>query len=121
MPEIRIEVSAQLSQALHAYGISAQSICQAALEQEVNRQISVVALTPRARAVLQESIAVSERLGHGYVGTEHLLLALLDDEHGIAAQVLNSLGVTDAARSQTLATLDSVHYSSKSKTIVADQ
>jgi ATP-dependent Clp protease ATP-binding subunit ClpA len=43
------------------------------------------------------------RLGHSYVGTEHLLLGLLREEKGIAAQVLNSFGVTlEKARAETL-------------------
>jgi ATP-dependent Clp protease ATP-binding subunit ClpC len=53
-------------------------------------------------------MAEARELNHSYVGTEHLLLGLLREEKGIAAQVLNSLGVTlDEARAETLKVLGS--------------
>ena len=52
--------------------------------------------TDRARNVVVDAQASARRLGHGYTGTEHLLLALLQGD-GIAARVLGSLGVTAAA------------------------
>ena len=55
-------------------------------------------LTPRARRVLDASAKEAERLGHRYIGTEHLLLGLLAESDGIAAQVIRRLGVTEAIR-----------------------
>jgi ATP-dependent Clp protease ATP-binding subunit ClpA len=52
--------------------------------------------TDRARKVTVDAQASARRLGHGYIGTEHLLLGLLQGD-GIAAQVLTGLGVTPAA------------------------
>ena len=53
-------------------------------------------------------MAEARELNHSYVGTEHLLLGLLREEKGIAAQVLNSLGVSmEEARSETLKVLGS--------------
>jgi ATP-dependent Clp protease ATP-binding subunit ClpA len=52
--------------------------------------------TDRARKVAVDAQASARRLGHGYIGTEHLLLGLLQGD-GIAAQVLTGLGVTPAA------------------------
>jgi len=64
--------------------------------------------TSRAKKVLEYSMAEARELNHSYVGTEHLLLGLLREEKGIAAQVLNSLGVTlEETRSETLRILGS--------------
>jgi ATP-dependent Clp protease ATP-binding subunit ClpA len=52
--------------------------------------------TDRARNVAVDAQASARRLGHGYIGTEHILLALLQGD-GIAARVLGSLGITPAA------------------------
>ena len=53
-------------------------------------------------------MAEARELSHSYVGTEHLLLGLLREEKGIAAQVLNSLGIgMEEARSETLKVLGS--------------
>jgi ATP-dependent Clp protease ATP-binding subunit ClpC len=57
--------------------------------------------TPRAKKAIEYSIAEAHGLQHGYVGTEHLLLGLLREQEGIAAQVLTRLGLTaDAVRNQ---------------------
>jgi len=59
--------------------------------------------TSRAKKVLEFSVAEAREMSHSYVGTEHLLLGLLREEKGVAAQVLESLGVTlEQAREQTL-------------------
>ena len=50
-------------------------------------------LTPRAKRVIEYAMEESVALNHGYVGTEHLLLGLLRDPAGVAAQVLTSLGL----------------------------
>ena len=64
--------------------------------------------TSRAKKVLEYAMAEARELNHSYVGTEHLLLGLLREEKGIAAQVLNSLGVTlEETRSETLRILGS--------------
>jgi len=57
--------------------------------------------TERARKVVVLAQGEAVRLRHDYIGTEHLLLGLLREESGVAAQVLTSLGVTlDASRGQ---------------------
>ncbi len=50
-------------------------------------------LTPRAKKVIEYSIEEAHDLNHNYVGTEHLLLGLLREEEGVAAQVLMNLGL----------------------------
>ncbi|MEC8495356.1 MAG: Clp protease N-terminal domain-containing protein, partial [Planctomycetota bacterium] len=49
--------------------------------------------TPRAKKVLELSMEEAGNLGHNYIGTEHLLLGLIKENEGIAAQVLLNLGV----------------------------
>jgi ATP-dependent Clp protease ATP-binding subunit ClpA len=51
--------------------------------------------TPRARVVLDQSIAVAHEFGDGYVGTQHLLLGLIRENQGIAAQALIAAGITE--------------------------
>jgi ATP-dependent Clp protease ATP-binding subunit ClpC len=51
--------------------------------------------TSRARVVLDQSIAVAHEFGDGYVGTQHLLLGLVRENQGIAAQVLAAAGLTE--------------------------
>ena len=59
--------------------------------------------TSRAKKVLELAMSEARELNHSYVGTEHLLLGLLREEKGIAAQVLTEAGVNlDAARTETL-------------------
>jgi len=52
--------------------------------------------TDRARSVTVDAQGAARRLGHGYIGTEHILLGLLQGD-GIAARVLGGLGITAAA------------------------
>jgi ATP-dependent Clp protease ATP-binding subunit ClpC len=53
--------------------------------------------TSRAKKVLELAMSEARELRHSYVGTEHLLLGLMREEKGIAAQVLGSMGVTVGA------------------------
>ena len=83
------------------------------VEESVRKGKATIALgelpyTSRAKKVLEFAMAEARDFNHSYVGTEHLLLGLLREEKGIAAQVLNSLGVTlDEARGETLKVLGS--------------
>ncbi len=64
--------------------------------------------TSRAKKVLELAMAEARELNHSYVGTEHLLLGLLREEKGIAAQVLNDAGITlEQSRAETLRLLGS--------------
>ncbi|GAB6934844.1 ATP-dependent protease ATP-binding subunit ClpC [Calditerricola yamamurae] len=64
--------------------------------------------TPRAKKVIELSMDEARKLGHTYVGTEHILLGLIREGEGIAARVLNNLGVSlNKARQQVLQLLGS--------------
>ncbi len=57
------------------------------------QQMGQLPFTPRAKKVLELSMEEATNLGHNYIGTEHLLLGLIKENEGIAAQVLLNLGV----------------------------
>ena len=62
-----------------------------------------VGLTPRAKKVIELAVDEARRLNHHYIGTEHLLLGLLRENDGVAASVLEKLGVTlERARTEIL-------------------
>jgi DNA-binding CsgD family transcriptional regulator/predicted ester cyclase len=66
-----------------------------------------IGLTPRAKKVIELSVDEARRLNHHYIGTEHLLLGLVREGEGIAAGVLESLGVSlDKVRSQVIYVLN---------------
>jgi ATP-dependent Clp protease ATP-binding subunit ClpC len=83
------------------------------VEESVRKGKATIALgelpyTSRAKKVLEYAMNEAREFNHSYVGTEHLLLGLLREEKGIAAQVLNALGVTlEEARAETLKVLGS--------------
>src|SRR6202795_4271592 len=61
-----------------------------------------IGLTPRAKKVIELAVDEARRLSHHYIGTEHLLLGLVREGEGIAASVLESLGVNlERVRAET--------------------
>src|SRR5689334_16016326 len=68
--------------------------------------IGEIGLTPRAKKVIELAIDEARRLNHHYIGTEHLLLGLVREGEGIAAGVLESLGVNlEKVRSEVIKVL----------------
>ena len=68
--------------------------------------VGEIGLTPRAKKVIELAVDEARRLGHHYIGTEHLLLGLVREGEGIAAGVLESLGVNlEKVRKETIAVL----------------
>lgn len=66
-----------------------------------------IGLTPRAKKVIELAVDEARRLNHHYIGTEHILLGLVREGNGIAAGVLESLGLNLAkVRTQTLRVLN---------------
>ncbi|MBW4659545.1 MAG: caspase family protein [Drouetiella hepatica Uher 2000/2452] len=52
-----------------------------------------IPFTPRAKKILELSVAEARQLGRNYIGTEHLLLGILEEDEGVAARALENLGV----------------------------
>jgi ATP-dependent Clp protease ATP-binding subunit ClpA len=68
--------------------------------------IGGVGLTPRTKKVIELATKQAKRLNHGYIGTEHLLLGLLEEGNGVAIGVLEGLGVElEAVRAETFTML----------------
>jgi hypothetical protein len=66
-----------------------------------------VPFTPRSKKVLELALRESHHLGHNYIGTEHILLGLLREGHGVGAQVIAATGTQPAQlRASVLALLD---------------
>jgi ATP-dependent Clp protease ATP-binding subunit ClpC len=87
-----------------------------------------IPFTPRAKRILELSLEEARQLGHNYIGTEHLLLGLIREGEGVAARVLESLGVNlSTIRSQVIRSLgesaetSSSRTSSRSKTPTLDE
>jgi ATP-dependent Clp protease ATP-binding subunit ClpC len=82
--------------------------CRARIQEIIGRGTDApsghIPFTPRAKKVLELSLREALQLGHNYIGTEHLLIGLLREEAGVAAQVLVKLGLDLATvREQVLA------------------
>lgn len=75
----------------------------------------IVHYTPRAKKVIELAVDESRKLGHAYIGTEHILLALIREGEGVAARVLANAGVSlNKARQQVLLLLGSNDVSQNS-------
>ena len=62
-----------------------------------------IGLTPRAKKVMELAVDEARRMNHHYIGTEHLLLGLIREGEGIAAGVLESMGISlEQARNEVL-------------------
>ena len=71
------------------------------------KTVGNVPFTPRSKKVLQLAMAEAQALNHTYVGTEHILLGLLREGEGVAAQVLKNLEVDlERARTEVMRELD---------------
>ncbi len=74
--------------------------------------IGEIGFTPRAKKVIELAVDEARRLHHHYLGTEHLLLGLVRESHGIGAGVLESLGVSlEKVRAQTMQVLGKLERS----------
>jgi ATP-dependent Clp protease ATP-binding subunit ClpC len=75
-----------------------------------------IPFTPRAKKVLELSLREALQLGHNYIGTEHILLGLIREGEGVAAQVLQKLGADLGRVRQTVIQLLSGYTGDKSET-----
>ena len=81
--------------ALESLGISLEDVRQNVVEMIGRGQEAPsghIPFTPRSKKVLELSLRESQQLGHEYIGTEHILLGLIREGEGVAAQVLVKLG-----------------------------
>ncbi|HOH89204.1 MAG TPA: ATP-dependent Clp protease ATP-binding subunit, partial [Bacillota bacterium] len=80
-------------------------------QQEVGQ---VIGYTPRTKTILELSVEEARSLGQNYIGTEHLLLALIREGEGVAAQILMAMGLNfDSLRQEIVGLMDSEGAKSK--------
>ncbi len=94
------------AKALESMGISLEGV-RNQVEEIIGRGTSAptghIPFTPRAKKVLELSLREALQLGHNYIGTEHILLGLIREGEGVAAQVLAKLGADlDRVRNQVV-------------------
>jgi ATP-dependent Clp protease ATP-binding subunit ClpC len=84
------------AKALESLGVSMEAVRHRVEDIVPPGQVEVrtghIPFTPRAKKVLELSLSEAKLLGHRYIGTEHILLGLLREGEGVAAQVLAALG-----------------------------
>lgn len=80
------------AKALYSLGLTKEAVEEAIKEVvgEGDSSVSELYLTPRSKRVLELAVAIASRMGHSYVGTEHLLLGLLQDGGGVAIELLHA-------------------------------
>jgi len=99
------------AKALRALGIPLEAVRQQ-VEEIIGRGLQAprgghIPFTPRAKKVLQNSLREAMQLGHKYIGTEHILLGLIREGEGVAAQVLVRQGAdVNRVRQQVIELLD---------------
>src|SRR5256885_1194699 len=94
------------AKALESLGISLEGVRQQVEEiigQGQQAPSGHIPFTPRAKKVLELSLREALQLGHNYIGTEHILLGLIREGEGVAAQVLVKLGAGKTAVVEGLA------------------
>jgi ATP-dependent Clp protease ATP-binding subunit ClpA len=101
------------AKALQSLGISLEAVRQQ-VEQIIGRGQQApsghIPFTPRAKKVLELSLREAHQLGHDYIGTEHILLGLIREGEGVAAQALVRLGADlNRVRQQVIQLLHGHH------------
>ncbi|WP_084590489.1 ATP-dependent Clp protease ATP-binding subunit [Pseudoglutamicibacter albus] len=106
-------VAAKALESLNVSLGAAREQVQEAIGQGSQAPTGHIPFTPRAKKVLELSLREALQLGHNYIGTEHILLGLIREGEGTAAQVLESLGADPQAVRQEVIQLISGYHSSK--------
>ncbi len=96
---------------LYARGADADKLKNAAAELGGGEPTALIPsdMTPRTKKIIEASSDISARYSHGYIGTEHLLLAIIEERDCVAVRLLESIGVrTQDVRSDIAAFLESI-------------
>jgi ATP-dependent Clp protease ATP-binding subunit ClpC len=111
------------AKALESLGISLEAVRQQVEEiigQGQAAPTGHIPFTPRAKKVLELSLREALQLGHNYIGTEHILLGLIREGEGVAAQVLQKLGADlNRVRQQVIQLLSG--YTGGKETVSSEQ
>src|ERR671915_16273 len=111
------------AKALESLGVSLEAVRQQVEEiigQGQQAPSGHIPFTPRAKKVLELSLREALQLGHSYIGTEHILLGLIREGEGVAAQVLQKLGADlNRVRQQVIQLLSG--YTGGKETVSSEQ
>src|SRR6478736_2325912 len=110
------------AKALESLGIALEGVRQQVEEiigQGQQAPSGHIPFTPRAKKVLELSLREALQLGHNYIGTEHILLGLIREGEGVAAQVLQKLGADLNRVRQTVIQLLSGYTGGKGEQVAA--
>lgn len=107
---IHESIGGMATKTLESLGVDLETVRQRIEETTSQGEEAVfgfVPFAPQAKEVLPLAVRESSTLGHDYVGTEHILIGLIEVADGLAAQVLTRLGTTlDGTRTEVLRLLD---------------
>lgn len=81
---------------LSDYDVSAEKISElieATIGKGSPTQVSINSFTPRSKRIMEQSLIIARRLGHKYVGTEHLLLSMIEEGDNYAVKFLRELSI----------------------------
>ncbi len=91
------EENSVAARVLHSLGVEAPRV-RSAVEEIVGRgdrrMLGRIGLSPRTKRVIELAVNEARNMGHNYIGTEHLLLGLVEEGEGVAVDVLKSLDIT---------------------------
>lgn len=118
MRQIKVTVPDRLIEATQRYQIDVDVVCSEALYQALARQLPLLKLTPATRELLLEAEQEAAQLGHDFIGTEHILLAILSESHGVADAALRELGLIETVRAKLHEIMVSPEYNSSSNEVV---
>lgn len=110
MPKINVYISDKLEEAVRRYEIQISAVCQVALEQEVRSKLPIMKMTPAARQIFDLAEKEAEQRNHDYIGVEHLLLGILNQEYTMPSKILREGGVAESIRDRLRGIMESDGY-----------
>lgn len=117
MAEVSLELQESLLRAARQHGMSLPSAVRQGVLAGIAHELPLELLTWRARDTIRQAAAYARDFDHDYVGTEHLLLAMIADEAGVGGGLLKHLGVVDLIRSRLHSLMASAEYRSPSRRV----
>ena len=107
------ETEGVAAQAMESLGLTFEKVAsqvRSVLAQEAEYPSDNPYYTPRAKRVMEGAVEEAQTLGHNYIGTEHILLSLLEETEGAAVEVFERMGVDpDVLQGEVMERIDHSH------------
>ena len=108
-------VAARVLRSLEVEALKVRSAVEEIIGQRDQKVVGRIGLSPRTKRIIELAVNQARNMGNNYIGTEHLLLGLVQEGEGVAVDVLKSLGVTlEKVKAQT------EHLAGKGRTLRGD-